>query len=392
MKKFNFFVLLMLIFCFLCSCGGEPETPETSAPELILGELPDYSDSHAEDAPYPVFSSDLEPISSERFEEVRQVLYKMLYQSELDIQCELLKDSGLDDDEVFQKAFWAASQYETLYNAIIMNPDNQLYDDYYTWLCDYAARYYGTVNGCEIICLATFIDRESVYELGGVKIESPNPIYLFVCKEKEMLSLAEAYEKEWLTAIDILLIAKRNCDFNAYWAKNDLDDRSANTYEKYIPELEDLSEEKIAEIFDYLYSDIWAESYSSIVSYLHNTYGENYNAEKVEAQAAFNAEMSERSAQYSFFRYANTDPIGWRYYGIIGGYVVFAEVDSTDAVKNYHLGEYQISFGNGAEMWIYSSEVGIIEIDDAYQSGLLTDADAAKIYERHNAYNEYIFK
>ncbi len=385
------FALLTALTFLLLSCSGEAGGEITTAePELTLGELPDYSDAHAEDAPYIVFSSDLEPISEERFEAVRRSLYNMLYQSDIDFQSEVLKDSGLDREAMLQKIGQVEQQYVSLYEAILLNPKNQPHEDWFYLICNYAARYYGTVNGCEIICLASFIDRSTLYELGGVKIESPNPIYLFVCKEKEMIPLLEAYEKEWLAPIDILLISKRNRDFNAWWEENGTRDLSERTYVKYIPELEDLSDEMIEEIYEYLYSDIWEESYSSMISYLKTTYGENISAEKIEAQSAFNAENLERSAEYYFFRYPNSHSIGWRYYGIIGGYVVLAEVESTDNVKIYKLGEYSVRFSNGAEMWIYSAEKGMIEIDEAFKNGLLTEADVSLIHARHQAYEEYI--
>lgn len=369
----------------LLSCSGEAGGEITTAePELTLGELPDYSDAHAEGAPYLVFSSDLEPISEERFEKVRQALYNMLYQNDIDFQYEQFKDSDLDNA--------ALLQYASLYKSILMNPDNQPYDDYFTLICNYVGRYYGTVNDCEIVCLASFIDRSTAYEFGGVKIESQNPIYLFACKDKEMIPLEEAYEKEWLAPTDILLIAKRNRDFNEWWEENGTQDLSARTYVKYIPELEDLSDEVIAEIYDYLYSDIREESYASMVSYLQSTYGERISAEKIEAHAAFNAEMRERSAEYSFFRYPNGHSIGWRYYGIIGGYVILAEVEPTDNVKVCKLGEYEIKFSNGAQMWVYSTEKGMIEIDEAFKQGLLTEADVSIIHARHTAYEEYLRK
>lgn len=388
MKTIKMTLILAIVTALtflLLSCSGEAGGEITTAePELTLGELPDYSDAHAEDAPYIVFSSDLEPISEERFEKVRHALYNMLYQSDIDFQYEKFKDSDLDNA--------ALLQYASLYKSILMNPDNQPYDDYFTLICNYVGRYYGTVNGCEIVCLASFIDRHTVCELGGVKIESKNPIYLFACKDKEMIPLEEAYAKEWLTPTDVLLIAKRNRDFNEWWVEKDTYDLSAHTYVKYIPELEDLSDEVIAEIYDYLYSEIREESYASMVSYLQSTYGESISSEKIEAHAAFNAEKQERSAEYSFFRYPNGHSIGWRYYGIIGGYVILAEVEPTDNVKVYKLGEYEIKFSNGAQMWVYSTEKGMIEIDEAFKQGLLTEADVSIIHARHTAYEEYLRK
>ncbi len=392
--KMTIFIAVLTVLTFLLlSCSGETGGENvTTEPELTLGELPDYSDAHAEDAPYIVFSADLEPISAERIEKVRQALYSMAYKSELAVQNEILKDSELDENAKYDKAHSAAKLYAQGYKSALMNPDNLLINDYYTWICNYSARYYGTVGGCEIVCLATFIDKSSVYELGGVKIESPNPIYLFACKEKEMIPLAEAYEREWLEPVDILLISKRNGDFNTYWEENCSNFEAGRSYVKYISELEDLSEETMDEIYGYMYPDVRGKTYSSMVDNLNATYGDKYSAEKIEAIASFKAEKAEKQALYSFLRKANTHYIGWRYYGIIGGYAVFAEVADTNNVKIYRLGEYEIRFGNGTEMWIYSTETGKVELEEAYKNGLLTDVDVAKISERHEAYNNYIFK
>ena len=84
--------------------------------------------------------------------------------------------------------------------------------------------------------------------------------------------------------------------------------------------------------------------------------------------------------------------MGWRYYGIIGGYVILAEVEPTDNVKVYKLGEYEIKFSHGAQMWVYSAEKGMIEIDEAFKQGLLTEADVSIIQARHTAYEEYLRK
>ena len=65
MKRVKAILTVIFISAFavlLCACFSERESGDAStAPELTLGALPDYSDAHAEDAPYIVFSSDLEP-------------------------------------------------------------------------------------------------------------------------------------------------------------------------------------------------------------------------------------------------------------------------------------------------------------------------------------------
>jgi hypothetical protein len=43
-------------------------------------------------------------------------------------------------------------------------------------------------------------------------------------------------------------------------------------------------------------------------------------------------------------------------------------------------------------MWVYSTDSGVVEFKEAYERGLLTDADIAKIADRHEAYENYRIK
>lgn len=392
--KTTYFLAFLIVLAFLLlSCSGETGVDITTAdPELTLGELPDYSDAHAEDAPYIVFSSELEPISAERIEEVRQAIYMMLYHSEYEAQTEVLKKTGLEGNALHFKAQELAIQFAKRHKNTILTADNLIYNDRLSYVGRYTARYYGTISGCEIISLHSLVEKESSLELGGVKIEDNNPFYIFVCKGEEVLSLSEAYGKGWLTPIDILLISKRNSDFNAYWKKNFAENKTEYSYVKFVDDLEDIPDELIAEIEARLYADAYEESYKDDLESYREEFGGIYSEAKIEGISAWFATIRGISAHEYFMERTNSDSSGWRYYGIIGGFAIFADVGFTDMVTEYHLGEYEIGFGNGTKMWVYSSEIGIIEIDDAYQRGLLTDADAAKIYERHTAYNEYIFK
>ena len=58
MRKFKLTTIIVsfiiLAACF-CSCFSRLDSGVEGDPELTLGNLPDYSDAHASDAPYIVF-------------------------------------------------------------------------------------------------------------------------------------------------------------------------------------------------------------------------------------------------------------------------------------------------------------------------------------------------
>lgn len=377
LKAISAVIFISALAILLCACFSERESGDaSSAPELTLGALTDYSDAHAEDAPYIVFSSDLEPIAAERIEEVRQAFYMMLYRYEYDSQSPLLGDSAQQ----------AAIDFAKRGKSTLLNRENLEIDDSLSYVNLYTSRYYGTVGGCEIISIHSFTEKESSIELGGVKIANPTPFYVYVCRGEEMIPLAEAYEKEWLTAIDVLLISKRNSDFNSYWKANYADKKTDYSYVKFTDDLEDISDEMIAEIEARLFADTYAE--------LYNVYGEQigsaYSDGKKDGVSSWFAAINGYTSQDYFMENSNSDQIGWRYYGIVSGYAVFAKAGPSQAVTRFDLGGNEIVFGTGTEMWVYSRDSGIVEFKEAYEKGLLTDADIAKIAERHGAYERYL--
>ncbi len=379
------------LIVFLCACFAETgDQDPTSEPELTLGELPDYSDAHAEDAPYIVFSSDLEPISEERIEKVRQAFYMMRYNSAYEAQTSYWTEKGLEGKDLHNKAQDIAIQSANYYKAILLNYENFEYTDHFSYLSQYCARYYGTIGGCEIISIHSLIEKEMTLELGGVKITNPNTFYMFACKGEEMIPLAEAYEMEWLDPIHLLLISKRNADFNSYWAEGPEISKPDYSYIKYVGDLEEISDEMIEEIETAMYNDMYEEAYSSCIRSNTEMYGKFYSEDKIKELSAWTASISGYSSHAYFMENTNSRYDGWRYYGIIGGYAVFADVEATHNTKYYHLGGYEIGFGNGAEMWVYSSDTGITELEEAYNKGMLTDSDIAKISERHEAYHDYL--
>ena len=384
-------VFISALAILLCACFSERESGDAStAPELTLGALPDYSDAHAEDAPYIVFSSDLEPIAAERIEEVRQAFYRMIYTIEVDAQTAFLKKTGLEGNEIENAAQNSAVELALRGKSTLMNPEDVTMNDALAYVRRYSARYYGTVGGCEIISVHSFTEKESSITLGGVDIKNSTPFYVFACRGEEMIPLSEAYEKEWLTAIDVLLISKRNSDFNSYWKANYADKKTDYSYVKFTDDLEDISDEMIAEIESRMYTDAYEERYNAEFENYTERYGGIYSEEKIDAICSWYAAISGNASHAYFMENANSDLIGWRYYGIVSEYAVFAEVDPTEVVTVFKLAGHEIFFGNGAEMWVYSRDSGIVEFKEAYEKGLLTDADIAKIAERHGAYERYL--
>ena len=384
-------IFISALAILLCACFSERESGDaSSAPELTLGALTDYSDAHAEDAPYIVFSSDLEPIAAERIEEVRQAFYRMIYKIEVDAQTAFLKKTGLEGNEIENAAQNSAVELALRGKSTLLNRENLEIDDSLSHVNLYTSRYYGTVGGCEIISIHSFTEKESSIELGGVKIANPTPFYVYVCRGEEMIPLAEAYEKEWLTAIDVLLISKRNSDFNSYWKANYADKKTDYSYVKFTDDLEDISDEMIAEIEARMYTDAYEERYNAEFENYTERYGGIYSEEKIDAICSWYAAISGNASHDYFMENSNSDLIGWRYYGIVSVYAVFAKAGPSQAVTRFDLGGNEIVFGTGSEMWVYSRDSGIVEIKEAYEKGLLTDADIAKIAERHGEYEPYL--
>lgn len=386
-------IFISALAILLCACFSERESGDaSSAPELTLGALTDYSDAHAEDAPYIVFSSDLEPIAAERIEEVRQAFYRMIYKNEVDAQTAFLKKTGLEGNEIENAAQNSAVELALRGKSTLLNRENLEIDDSLSRVNLYTSRYYGTVGGCEIISVHSFTEKESSIELGGVKIANPTPFFVYVCRGEEMIPLGEAYEKEWLTAIDVLLISKRNSDFNSYWKANYADKKTDYSYVKFTDDLEDISDEMIAEIEARMYTDAYEERYNAEFENYTERYGGIYSEEKIDAACSWFAAISGYTSHDYFMENSNSDLIGWRYYGIVSGYAVFAKAGPSQVVTRFDLGGNEIVFGTGTEMWVYSRDSGIVEIKEAYDKGLLTDADIAKIAERHGAYEDYIVR
>ena len=387
MRKFKLTTIIVsfiiLAACF-CSCFSRLDSGVEGDPELTLGNLPDYSGAHASDAPYIVFSSDLEPISAERIEEVRQIFYRMIYKSEREAQTEYLKKTEAAAEDLDRVAENIAAELAMRYKSALMNSEHLEYSDSLSYAARFLARYYGTVGGCEIISINSFTEKKSSIELGGVTIENSNPFYLFVCRGEEMIPLAEAYDAEWLTPIDILLISKRNTDFNAYWNANYANRPTEYNYVEFVDDLEELSDSMIAEIIERMYADTYAERYSLELAVNTERYTGIYSEANIDCVSSYFAAI-EAGGVYDIFA-CN------RYYGIVSGYAVFAEVDPTDVVTTINLAGHQIVFGNGAKMWVYSTDSGVVEFKEAYERGLLTDADIAKIADRHEAYESYVFK
>ena len=199
-----------------------------------------------------------------------------------------------------------------------------------------------------------------------------------------MIPLAEAYDAEWLTPIDILLISKRNADFNAYWNANYANRQIEYDYVEFVDDLEELSDSTIAEIAKRMYAEAYAERYSFVFKANTEMYGGIYSEAKIDCISSYFAAI-QAGKVYDTLAYS-------RYYGTVSGYAVFAEVGATDNVTTINLAGHKIVFGNGAEMWVYSTDSGVVEFKEAYEKDLLTDADIAKIAERHGAYEDYIVR
>lgn len=73
------------------------------------------------------------------------------------------------------------------------------------------------------------------------------------------------------------------------------------------------------------------------------------------------------------------------YLGTFNGSIVVVEIGDLMEGTEYRLGEYSFSTAKRSTGYVYSNEM-IYGIEEAYELGILTDEDAAKIVERINQY------
>ena len=127
-------------------------------------------------------------------------------------------------------------------------------------------------------------------------------------------------------------------------------------------------------------------NYQKVYEYTYRDYREVFDEEPAREAAREAATKSAESARGTFFAPGNF--YHSRYYGKISGCVILAHMGNLTSEKTYTLAGYEITFPYDATMYVYR-EGEIIEFQEAYEKGLLSDSDIATIAKRHELYNGY---
>lgn len=150
------------------------------------------------------------------------------------------------------------------------------------------------------------------------------------------------------------------------------------TFFKFTPELEEIDVEQMNEIRE-LWANYWKEkAYNKQYSFLASE-GKDPDTCRIEAEKIANESYDFYYSEMFFDHYAQ------RYYGIINDCVVLARKTSIGSVTTYTLGSCEL-YITGVICVCVNSKV--MELNVAYENGLLTDDDILIISQRHEMYGK----
>lgn len=342
---------------------------------------------HDENATYPFFTPELEPISERTISLVKGALYALIYNN---------------DREALRTLKENDPSYEGKENLIWIEACNQadklaLEMSSYLFSANkkdhFIGRYYGTINGCVIFAINTYLEGENnTIVINGTEIKNDNSFYLFAYRDSTVEELVTAYNDGWLTDEDIKKIKERHDQFNAYayWE----DSSSYYTYAKFTDDLEKLSDDIIDEIRDNIFAQRFAE-YFTVSLEKNQEYKDVYTKRRIREMSARSAHLNaesdsevfiknERSTMRDYYEY-------FRYYGIFGDNIIWANVGLSvgSSMTKYIVFGNEFVFNESSRIYVYNNG-RLLDLADAYVEGLLTEADATKLYERYVAYEEYL--
>ena len=336
-------------------------------------------DDHIERAPYFIFSNDLEPISAEMMDEVRNAWYQIIYNYSNSHYCYQLAQSPIyaNDKEKLEKqssqlAKAEADEYkDMMFSDILIN--------------HFRCRYYATLNGYVIFAFNTYLESEyNSMVVGNVTFENPTSFYIFAYGDGEIVLLEEAYKNKWLSASDISVISERHSAFNDAWTTEE----EQYDYLLFIPELEPIADEKIKEIREAIYKNYYTESYQRNLSALHSDMYQYSDREEKELAA----KTANSSGLYYSELFFNKDEevlqYHHRYYGIFNDCVVLVTYGGGEEFPvTLEVAGYAFSFPSNYkfEAFINGEFITILQ---AYETGLLKKSDIQKLHERHLIFEE----
>lgn len=361
---------------FPAGIGGETSTESTV----------DIPEEHIKRAKYPLFVSDLEPISDEMIEEVKEAFYQKVYSFEYDAWANYYSKSNLDEDGKLSSTNLAAKKSAEYYRDILFSTEEEDH---------FIGRYYGMIGNCVIFAINTYLEGEyNVISIGNTRIENDNSIYILAYRDGKVKTLENAYEAEWLTDENIEKIKERHGQFNAfaYWKKGR---QPIYHYARFTPELENLSYDTIEEINNYVFETKFAEQFSFSVEN-DRTYTNLYNDRRITRERlASEAYASAKSASDVFVKDDRVSlksyEESFRYYGTFSGKVIWANVSDLTAVTQFTLNGLYFFYSTQTSHYVYVNGE-VMDLMNAYEKGLLTEADVINLHYRYCVYNSYIDK
>ncbi len=329
---------------------------------------------HIENAPYPIFTPDLEPISAEMIAELKEAWYQYVYDAEYK---EISEDNPSYRDS---KISSMAKSNTNSYTSYLFSENTE--DHFYT-------RYYGTINSCIILAMNSRLEgKNNTIKAGNTIINNDYSFYLFAYRGGQFESLKDAYNLGWLNDENIKKIKERHDQFVSCgcWIVNTDYEYS---YAQYTPVLEAVSNSVIEEINTLLF-EAKQKKYIDTLDSLDKKYQNRKDREC----AANEAYLTFKNESTAFAKNKNTPDStfeeNFRYYGTVGDCVVWAALGQSDMVNQYHIGNYLFHYlPTGASLKVFCNGQ-IISLGVAHKKGIISDDGLDIIYQRYRAYNEYL--
>ncbi len=334
-------------------------------------------------AHYPIFTPDLEPISDEMIEEVRNAWYSMVYASEYEAYSKYYEAENFSEEDKVNGATNAATSSAERYESLLFSPNKEDH---------FRGRYYGIISDCVIFAFNTYLEEEYNYiTLGRTTILNDNAFYILAYKDGIIKTVQDAYSAGWLNAADAEKIKERHDKFNrfGYWIT---EENLVYSYAKFVSDLENISDDKIEQINKALFRDRYKTRYAEWEN--DKVYKTMYNdTRKTKERYALEAYNSATAASDAFImeRGESSDSFeeSFRYYGTFGSSVIWAEVGDTHEATEYDLEGLKFFYSTGASIKVYC-QGEILDPQTAFNKGMISIDDAAKLYERYLNYESYL--
>ena len=206
----------------------------------------------------PVFTPELEPISDRTISLVKGALYALIYNNDREALRTLKENDPSYEGK--ENLIWieACNQADKLAYEVSSYLFSANKKDHFI------GRYYGTINGCVIFAINTYLEGENnTINIGGIEIKNDNSFYIFAFRDSTVEELVTAYDAGWLNDEDIKKIKERHNQFNAYayWE----DSSSYYTYAKFTDNLEKLSDGMIDEMRENIFAQRFAEYFTVLL-------------------------------------------------------------------------------------------------------------------------------